>query len=358
MTTTSTSPLDALCAISDALPGGCADPAGTLRRIAAICRHAGAERLCNCSEPTPGEFPGRCLNCGYQLPARPAAGDGWIALTAAGRYEAEVGGGRLADCADYPVALAMLAGAVRASGRDPACWYTEEVTGRMVRFPVPPAEVGVDWHRPATAAVRRWFGEGYDAGAVGFEAVCLLCGEPFRPYGPDDMTHHRRVADGEPCGGPGAPSGWWGGACGPGSYRPEGRYVIPVICDVDPLNEPYLRVVRRKTIGEVAGELAEFLGPRPRGAEEGGLTVPFWVDQARDWPKGGVACYAAAEAGGGEGHLVQVEVITDPGPGREQRTAELIMVGKTADGAQAAWYLAYRVAQLLGVLTVRAARVS
>jgi hypothetical protein len=101
----------------------------------------------------------------------------------------------------------------------------------------------------------------------------------------------------------------------------------------------YLRWARSKTVTEVFEEIRAALGPEPPGAEDG-LHVAPWIRHDQKWPAGQVAVFAVT--GGSEGHYVHVEVLGD---GRH----ECVGLGKTFQGKDAAWTLARRLADLLGV---------
>jgi hypothetical protein len=125
-------------------------------------------------------------------------------------FGADVGG----RVGTYPEAFAALRAAVAkphmAAAIDQASglrvFYCSHITGLIVEFPVPLAQIKEDWDRPPRQEDEAWFAA--LPPHIGVEALCLLCGEVFNPHGPDDMTHGRR-ADEQPCGGPGVPLGWW-----------------------------------------------------------------------------------------------------------------------------------------------------
>jgi len=121
--------------------------------------------------------------------------------------------------------------------------------------------------------------------------------------------------------------------------------------DTTPGREGYLKEARRKTIGEVHAELLAVTGrhadgldsPVVDGAAEY-FSVTTGVDPDREWPEGRIVAFAVT--GGSEGHYVHVEVI---GGTVHARTAELLILGKTFEGPDAAWNLARRLAGILGV---------
>jgi hypothetical protein len=76
------------------------------------------------------------------------------------------------------------------------------------------------------------------------------------------------------------------------------------------------------------------------GAEESFGIFPT-VARGREWPEGRTVVFPVT--GGSEGHYVHVEVQT--GDGR----CELMILGKGFAGPDAAWALARRLADILGV---------
>jgi hypothetical protein len=111
--------------------------------------------------------------------------------------------------ASYPEALAEVRRIFTADSLDPErvkVVVYSLLTGNRIDLP-PLPEIEARWDRAVLAEHERFFALAAGAGTV--EAFCALCGESCNPHGPDDMTHLER-ADGEPCGGPLMPSGWWG----------------------------------------------------------------------------------------------------------------------------------------------------
>lgn len=106
----------------------------------------------------------------------------------------------------------------------------------------------------------------------------------------------------------------------------------------EPRGDGYLHRVRRKSIAEVTAELEAALDPNPWEY----FGCPFWVNRAAEWPEGQIAVFA--RTGGNEGHCVHVEVL-----GRKAPTRELMFLGKTFAGWDAAWDAAKRIAWLLEV---------
>lgn len=123
------------------------------------------------------------------------------------------------------------------------------------------------------------------------------------------------------------------------------QVVVPTeiwVPDPEQHDKGYLMLERRRTIEEVYEDLRRILGRYPAGAEESFSIFPplGWAKPSPEWPKGRIACFAVT--GSNEGHYVHVEVHPS-----SEGTRELVLIGKTFQGADAAWALARRLADLL-----------
>lgn len=126
----------------------------------------------------------------------------------------------------------------------------------------------------------------------------------------------------------------------------DGLHVDTTVWVEDPERPGRLKFTRRKTVDEVYDEILALAG-----RTEDGSTVVDGADdhfgiypnvaRGRAWPEGRIVVYAVT--GGSEGHWVHVEVQTSDG------RPELLLLGKGFAGADAAWALARRLADILGV---------
>jgi hypothetical protein len=128
----------------------------------------------------------------------------------------------------YPDALAALRAEVaewetrwpHLTGEPLRVFFCNPATGLRLEFPVPLAEVRVDWDRPTRPADVAWWAA--LPPHIGVEAFCLLCGETCNPHGADDMVHGQTWAE-EPCGGPLVLVGAWGIEAGQRPVIPAAR---------------------------------------------------------------------------------------------------------------------------------------
>jgi hypothetical protein len=126
------------------------------------------------------------------------------------------------------------------------------------------------------------------------------------------------------------------------SAQPADPTAVPARIDTqvwEKRPDGYLYPIRVKTVHEVLAEIRAAVGPDPAGAEEY-LMASNWVPNEQPWPTGRIAVFVVT--GDSEGHYLHVEVLSDPGH-------QLVLLGKTFHGKDAAWALARRIADLLDV---------
>jgi len=114
----------------------------------------------------------------------------------------------------------------------------------------------------------------------------------------------------------------------------------------------YLKLIRSKTVGEVFAEITATLDRD----EWGYVTTPGWDeyfnisgDADRPFPQGRLVVFPVT--GGSEGHYIHVEVLDtiDEKGWVPERNHELVYLGKTFQGWDAAWTAAKDLAARLGV---------
>lgn len=115
------------------------------------------------------------------------------------------------------------------------------------------------------------------------------------------------------------------------------------VWEPDPERPGYSKLVRVRSIGEVAEDLRAALGDYPDGADE--YLSAF--DRGQPWPDGRIVVYAVN--GSNEGQYVHVSVVNINDSPQPHRT---VILGKTCAegdaGRDAAWGCARRIADLLG----------
>lgn len=100
----------------------------------------------------------------------------------------------------------------------------------------------------------------------------------------------------------------------------------------------YLKLVRRKSVGEVYDELRAVVGSYPTGGEEY-FSVSLARDQEIQWPSGQICVYSVN--GSSEGDYVHVDVIAGA-------TRIPVLLAKTLTGRDDSWAFARKLADLLG----------
>lgn len=102
----------------------------------------------------------------------------------------------------------------------------------------------------------------------------------------------------------------------------------------------YSRLDSTKTVNEVFAEIRAIVGENPAGCDEY-FNVSMAGRGDAPWPDGRIIVFPVT--GGSEGHYVHVEVQDVTGE------SQLLLLGKTFDGWDAAWAFAKRLARILGV---------
>lgn len=102
----------------------------------------------------------------------------------------------------------------------------------------------------------------------------------------------------------------------------------------------YQRLARTKTIGEVYQEIRDVVGEFPEGCNEYFSVSPMLPADTL-WPEGRITVYPVT--GDSEGHYIHVDVNGSRGE------HQMIFLGKTFDGWDAAWSFAKKLAELLDV---------